>query len=197
MKNSEIAAVLREIADLLELQEVPFKPRAYRQAAQSIDRLSEQVEDFTKHRDLDAIPGIGEGIAKKIQELVKTGHLKYLDELRKETHQKVVVAKSQGKEVEFEINGVKVKARLTEKYERITVGDPKKFVEGSFRTVDIGPPGYSKIIRGQLKTTGEWKTVTYLISREIREETKNKLRQAAVKELIKSSTGPNPPLHSR
>jgi hypothetical protein len=185
MKNSEVAAVLREIADLLELQEIPFKPRAYRQAAQSIDRISEQVEDIAKDGDLDAIPGVGESIAKKIQELVKTGRSKYLDELRKETHHRVLVTKSQGKEVELEINGVKVEARLTEKYERITVRDPKKFVEGSFRTVDIGPPGYSKIIRGRLKATGEWATVTYLISRAIREETKNKLRQTAVKELMK------------
>jgi hypothetical protein len=98
----------------------------------------------------------------------------------------VLTGKSQGNEVEYEINGLKVKARLTEKFERITVRDSKNFVEGSFRTVDIGPPGYSKLIRGRLKSTGEWATSTYLISREIREETKKKLRQAAVKELAKS-----------
>jgi len=186
MKNSEVAAILREIADLLELKEVPFKPRAYRQAAQSIDRLSDRVEDIAKHGDLDAIPGIGESIAKKIQELVKTGRLKYLDELRKETHQCVLVTKTQGKDIEIEIDSIKVKARLTEKYERITVRDPKDFIEGSIRTVDIGPPGYSKLIRGRLRKTGEWASVTYLISREIREETKNKLRQAALKDLLKS-----------
>ncbi len=188
MKNSEVAKALREIADLLELQEVPFKPRAYRQAAQSIDRLSDQVVVVDARGDLDSIPGVGESIAKKIHELIRTGRLKYLEELRKETHQRVVAAKSQGKEVEYEINGLKVKARLTEKYERITIRDSKKFVEGSFRTVDIGPPGYSKLIRGRLKITGEWATSTYLISREIREETKNKLRQAAVKEMEKSQT---------
>ncbi len=186
MENSEVAKVLREIADLLELQEVPFKPRAYRQAAQSINRLSDRVVDVAARGDLDAIPGVGESIAKKINELVKTGRLKYLEELRKETHQRVLVAKSQGKEIEIELNGQKVMARLTEKYERITVRDPKNFVEGSFRTVDIGPPGYSKLIRGRLKATGEWATVTYLISREIREETKQKLRRAAIKEMTKS-----------
>ncbi len=188
MKNSEVAKVLREIADLLELQEVPFKPRAYRQAAQSIDRLSDQIVAVDARGDLDTIPGVGESIAKKIHELIGTGRLKYLEELRKETHQRVLTGKGQGKEVEYEINGLKVKARLTEKYERITVRDSKNFVEDSFRTVDIGPPGYSKLIRGRIKKTGEWATVTYLISREIREETKNKLRQAAVKELKKSNT---------
>ena len=183
MKNSEVSKVLREIADLLELQEIQFKPRAYRQAAQSIDRLKQQINDVVTRGELDSIPGVGESIAKKILELVTTGRLKYLEDLRKETHHKMHDIKKQGKEVDLEINGIKVKTRLTEKYERITVRDPKDFIEGSFRTVDIEPPGYSKIIRGQLKATREWANVTYLISREIREETKNKLRQAAVREL--------------
>jgi hypothetical protein len=185
MKNSEVAKILSEIADLLDLQNIPFKPQAYRRAARSIDKLQEQIEVVAKRSELDQIPGVGESIVKKIQELLKTGRLKYLEDLRKETQQKVLISKSEGKEIEFEIEGERVKARLTEKYERITVRNPKDFTEGSLRTVDIGPPGYSKLIRGKLKATGEWATVTYLISREIREETKNKLRQAAVKELIK------------
>jgi len=186
MKNSEVSKVLHEIADLLELQEIPFKPRAYRQAAQSIDRLKEQISEVAARGEFDNIPGVGESIAKKILELVTTGRLKYLEDLRKETHHKLHGINKQGKEITLEINGTKVKTRLTEKYERITVRDPKDFIEGSFRTVDIGPPGYSKIIRGRLKATQEWANVTYLISREIREETKNKLRKAAAKELMKA-----------
>jgi len=191
MKNSEVAKKLREIADLLEVQEVPFKPKAYRQAARSIENLPEKLEAIAVRGEIAKIPGVGISIAKKIQELLDTGRLKYLDDLRKETHHRVLVSKKTGKEVVFDIDGVKVTAVLTEKYERITVRSPKDFEEGSFRTVDIGAPGYSKLIRGLLKSTREWATVTYLISREIREDTKERLRSAALNELKKHQASAN------
>ncbi|MFW6045980.1 MAG: hypothetical protein ACOC8O_03905, partial [Natronomonas sp.] len=46
MKNQEIATMLREIADFLEIQEVEYKPRAYRTAARNIESLSEDIEDI-------------------------------------------------------------------------------------------------------------------------------------------------------
>jgi DNA polymerase (family 10) len=84
MKNFEIAKVLYEIAELLEMKQVQFKPRAYRRAAQNIENLSEDIEDIYKKGNLENIPGIGESIASKIKELIETNHLEYLDELRKE-----------------------------------------------------------------------------------------------------------------
>jgi len=188
LKNSEVAEKLREIADLLEIQEVSFKPNTYRRAARSVEGLSEPLKDIAARGELDNIPGVGTSIAKKIHELLKTGRLKYLEDLRKEAHHRVLVSKKDSKEVVFDIEGVKVTAHLSEKYERITVRSLKDFVDGSFRTVDIGPPGYSKLIRGRLKKTGDWATVTYLISREIREETKERLRLAALKDLRKVQT---------
>ena len=44
MKNKEVASVLYEIADLLEIQGVEFKPRAYRKAAQNIEGLGTDIE---------------------------------------------------------------------------------------------------------------------------------------------------------
>ncbi|MGB2825927.1 MAG: DNA polymerase/3'-5' exonuclease PolX, partial [Thermoplasmata archaeon] len=85
MRNSEVALVFYEIADLLELQGLPFKPQAYRRAASAIEQVEvdiEQMVDEGRHRD---IPGVGVAIAKKIEELVRTGELDYLKKLRIET----------------------------------------------------------------------------------------------------------------
>ncbi|MFX0169604.1 MAG: DNA polymerase/3'-5' exonuclease PolX [Candidatus Hodarchaeota archaeon] len=82
MENKEVVKVLNEIADLLELQEVSFRPRAYRRAARSIEGLSESLQDIAARGELEKIPGIGKGIAKKLDELLNTGKLTYLDSLR-------------------------------------------------------------------------------------------------------------------
>ncbi len=84
MRNSEVAKVLYEIADLLELQDVSFKPRAYRRAARSIESLSEDLMAIAKRGELEQIPGVGQAIAVKIQELLKSGRLQYLEKLRGE-----------------------------------------------------------------------------------------------------------------
>lgn len=84
MKNLEIAKMFYEIADILEAQEVEFKPRAYRNAARSIEELSEDIADIWKRGELEKIPGIGKHIAAKISEYLKTGKLKYYNKLKKE-----------------------------------------------------------------------------------------------------------------
>lgn len=86
MKNLEIANIFYEMADILEMQNVQWKPRAYRQAARAIDSLSEDIEDIYKKggmRLLEEIPGVGEGIAKKIVEFLKTGKIKEYNRLKK------------------------------------------------------------------------------------------------------------------
>nr|MDO8097602.1 DNA polymerase/3'-5' exonuclease PolX [Candidatus Njordarchaeota archaeon] len=86
MKNFEIVKVLNEIAVLLEMDNVQFKPRAYEKAARSIEALEEDVEDIYKKGGLEAlmeIPGVGKSIAEKMEELVKTGKLEYYEELKK------------------------------------------------------------------------------------------------------------------
>ena len=85
MKNLEVAELLNEIADYLEFANEPFKVRAYRKAALVIEGLSEDIEQVWKENRLTDLPGIGEGISKKIDEFLKTGKLKYLAELKKKT----------------------------------------------------------------------------------------------------------------
>jgi DNA polymerase (family 10) len=85
MKNSEIARVFQDIADLLELKkENLFKTRAYRKVAGSIEELPVEVEQLVKEDRLREVQGVGEAIAKKITELVTTGHLEYYEKLKAE-----------------------------------------------------------------------------------------------------------------
>ena len=85
--NKRVAQILQNVGDLLELKEVKFKPEAYRRAAEEIEFLQENVKSVYKEGKLKAlqeIPGVGEHIAKKIAEIIKTGRLKYYEKLKKE-----------------------------------------------------------------------------------------------------------------
>ena len=86
MENIEIARVLNEFADLLELKaENRFRIRSYRKAAQMIQGLSKPVAQLIEQsKDLTELPGVGESMAAHIAEIVKTGTLKALNGLRKE-----------------------------------------------------------------------------------------------------------------
>ena len=86
MTNKEIAKILYEIGEYLEMTEVAFKPRAYEKAAYSIENLEEEVSEIYKKGGLKAmedIPGVGVSIAEKVEELIKTGRLKYYQKLKK------------------------------------------------------------------------------------------------------------------
>ena len=47
MKNSELSKIFFEMAELLEMKEVPFKPRAFEKAAHSLEALDEDVVDIS------------------------------------------------------------------------------------------------------------------------------------------------------
>jgi DNA polymerase (family 10) len=85
MDKATIADVLEKIATLLELKdENVFKIRAYTNAARSLETWGGNVADLRDQETLEKIPGIGKAIAAKIKELVETGSLKFLDDLRAE-----------------------------------------------------------------------------------------------------------------
>ncbi len=91
MRNFEIAKVFNEIADILEIKdENPFRIRAYRRAAQNIEALTEAVEELAQRGDLEKVPGIGKDLALKVQEILSTGGLKYLENLKKEVPESLV-----------------------------------------------------------------------------------------------------------
>lgn len=86
--NADVAAVLREIGNLLEAGgENPFRIRAYRNAARVIDELRLPLSTLmaTGPPLLDALPGIGADLAGKIAEIARTGSLGLLRELRRAT----------------------------------------------------------------------------------------------------------------
>ena len=83
MKNSEVAKVFQDIADLLELKhENIFKIRAYQKVARAIEQMPVEVEQLVAEGRLREVPGVGEAITKKITELVTTGHLDYYEKLK-------------------------------------------------------------------------------------------------------------------
>jgi len=87
MINQEIAKIFYEIGDILESQGVAFKPYAYKKAAITLDTLEMDVKDIYQAGGLAAlkqIPGVGESIAQKIEEYIKTGKIKYYEDLKKE-----------------------------------------------------------------------------------------------------------------
>ncbi|MFC2049963.1 DNA polymerase/3'-5' exonuclease PolX [Chloroflexota bacterium] len=86
MKNTAIAKVFQDMADLLELKgENVFKIRAYQRAARTFEHLPKEIEVMLgEGEDLQTIPGVGEAIAKKTIELVNTGKLRVYEELKAE-----------------------------------------------------------------------------------------------------------------
>ena len=94
MKNQVIANIFYQIADMLDIKgEIEFKSRAYRKAAQIIETLEEDLEDVYKREGkegLRKIPGIGEGLAKKIAELIETNKLQYFENLKKEIPESII-----------------------------------------------------------------------------------------------------------
>jgi DNA polymerase (family 10) len=85
VQNAEIAAMFDQAAELLEIRgENQFRVRAYRRAARTIEGLPQSVKSMlAAGRDLSELPGIGKDLAGKIAEIVKTGHFKLLDSLKK------------------------------------------------------------------------------------------------------------------
>jgi DNA polymerase (family 10) len=88
MINLDMARIFDEIADILEVKgENPFRIRAYRRAARTIEMLTQDLRVIAERggvTELKKIPGVGEGIAKKIVEIAKTGDCKKHRELKQE-----------------------------------------------------------------------------------------------------------------
>jgi DNA polymerase (family 10) len=83
--NHEVAELLRRIADMLEIKgEVVYKSLAYRKAADNIEALGRDINEVWRQGMLRQIPGVGEALDKKLDELLGTGRLGYYEELQEE-----------------------------------------------------------------------------------------------------------------
>ncbi|NLJ49859.1 MAG: DNA polymerase/3'-5' exonuclease PolX [Candidatus Atribacteria bacterium] len=91
MRNMEIAQILRKIGILLEIKgENRFRVFAYQEAARKIENWPESIEILAEEGKLREIPGIGEGLAAKIEEYLRTGKIEFLEELTKEIPQELI-----------------------------------------------------------------------------------------------------------
>jgi DNA polymerase (family X) len=84
VQNTDIAAQLNRMADLLEIEGAnPFRVRAYRNAARTVNGLARPVADLIKNKeDLTEFPGIGQDLADKIKQIVSKGSFTQLDEIQ-------------------------------------------------------------------------------------------------------------------
>ena len=85
MNNRELADVFILIANLSEIKgEIIYKTLAYRKAAENLAGLGRDVNEYWKEGSLEDIPGVGKAISEKIDELLRTGKLEFLEKLEKE-----------------------------------------------------------------------------------------------------------------
>jgi DNA polymerase (family 10) len=84
MKNKALADLFGKMADILEFKdENLFKISAYRKASRIIGDLTQDIEEIAESGKLRDVPGIGEGMAQKILEYLKTGKVSKFEEVRK------------------------------------------------------------------------------------------------------------------
>lgn len=86
--NKDLSKIFNKIAELLEIKGVAFKPAAYKKAATVLLGLDKDIAEIYKEKGLKGIKtikGVGESIAKKIEEYIKKGKIKYFEELKEET----------------------------------------------------------------------------------------------------------------
>ncbi|MGQ9801824.1 MAG: DNA polymerase/3'-5' exonuclease PolX [Candidatus Saccharicenans sp.] len=84
-RNKEIAKIFYRIADALEIKgETGFKVIAYQKAARVLEDLTQDVAELLASGQLAEVPGIGKGMAEKIEEYLKTGKIKRYEEVMKD-----------------------------------------------------------------------------------------------------------------
>jgi DNA polymerase (family 10) len=94
IENEDIACVLDEIADMLELLgESIFKIRAYRKSSAGIRGLTERLSKIYEEggiEEIEEIPGIGKHIGERIEEYLETGSMAYFNELKSKIPESLV-----------------------------------------------------------------------------------------------------------
>lgn len=145
--NEEISKIFYEMAILLEMKEISFKPQAYEKAALIIETLGENVKDIYKKGGLKAlmdISGIGQGIAERIEEYIKTKHIKDYEHLKKQVPVDITGLTS------IEGLGPKSVYKLYKKLGIRTVGELEKAAKaGKLRNLEgFGEKSEEKILKG-------------------------------------------------
>ena len=83
MGNQEVAKIFAAMADILAIQgENYHRIMAYRRAAENVAALGRPLEEVWRAGELETLPGIGETLAAKIDELMRTGRLEAYEKLK-------------------------------------------------------------------------------------------------------------------
>jgi DNA polymerase (family 10) len=156
MSNQKLSETLYELSVLLAIKGVQFKPQAFERASEAIANLQEGVKDIYKRegtKGLEAIPGIGPGIAERIEEFIKTKKIAEHVRLKKKLPIKIAEI------VRVEGVGPKTMVLLYKKLGIKTRAQLERAAKAGrlARTKGLGPKLQSKIIRaiGYLKESGD------------------------------------------
>ncbi len=146
MKNLEVADLLDRLGRLVEANgDDRFKVIAYHRAATSVRDLQEDIEEIWRKGELEEIKYIGSGIAKKIDEFLRTGHLKLIEELESKVPQGVPeLTKVQGV-------GPRTAYKLSHDYGISSVNDLKKAMESGRLDKEFGSSVKASISLGIAK----------------------------------------------
>lgn len=146
MQNREIAAIFNKLADLLEIKgEDPFKIRACRKAVKTLEALGKPVTAMiTEGKELSTLPGIGKDLAEKIKEILHSGKLQTLENLKKEFPESLCNLLS--------IEGLDPK-HIKILYETLQISDPDMLKEAALHRKISKLPGFDsqmeeKILKG-------------------------------------------------
>lgn len=91
MKNKELSDLFGKMADILEFKgENPFKVSAYRKASRIIGDLTEDIKEIYEKGKLRSIPGVGEGMAQKIEEYLMSGKISKFEEVKKDVSDELI-----------------------------------------------------------------------------------------------------------
>ena len=88
VSNSTIAQALRDMALYLEMDDVPFKPDAYRSAADSVMAMDQDLSEVYRKggvKALNDLPSIGKGIAERMANMIETGRMDDLETMHRQT----------------------------------------------------------------------------------------------------------------
>ena len=151
MKNQELSAIFYEMADLLEIKGIAWKPQAYRKAARTLESLKQVVIEIYKKegvKGLERLPGIGKGIANKIVQYITTGKITQFDTLKKtlpKGMEKILTIPGMGPKKAFFL------------FEKLKIKDEKELIKAAKQGKIRNLPGFGEqseqdILRGvQLK----------------------------------------------
>jgi DNA polymerase (family 10) len=136
--NEELAKIFFKIADIYEIKQIKWKPQAYRIAGQTIESLKQNIKEIYQkegEKGVDNLPGIGEGITKKIIQFIETGKIEEYEKLKQEL--------PTGVSAMMDLEGIGAKKALT-LYNKLGIKNIRQLEEAGRQHKISQLPGFKK-----------------------------------------------------